>query len=194
MSDDPEFCRSLYFDRTFNTMAVRLLPGQFHATSGDTMLVTVLGSCVAVCLRDPLLNIGGMNHFMLPAPGPDSGNSALSARYGDHAISILVEHIVRLGGRPSQLEAKVFGGGRVIDAMTDVGQNNVNFAREQLRRLGIQVTAEDVGDVHPRKVYFSPATGRVHVRRLRSDALGQAGTVPQTLEDLLLLLQKPLDR
>lgn len=164
------FTESTYFDRTFNRLAVKLLPGEYHATDADTMIVTLLGSCVSVCLRDRLTGIGGMNHFMLPTA---ADAAPPSARYGSHAMEFLLEHVARLGARLPHLEAKVFGAGRVMDGMTDVGSRNADFALRFLEHRGIPVAALDVGDVHPRKIYFSPRCGRVFVRRIRPAAPGE---------------------
>lgn len=161
-----DFVCSTYFDRSFNRQAVKILPGEYYATAADTMIVTVLGSCVSVCLRDRLAGIGGMNHFMLPGHGAQSP----SARYGVKAMEVLLEHLKHLGADHSRLEAKVFGAGRVVQGMGDVGSHNADFALEYLGSRGIPVSALDVGDVHPRKVYFSPRTGRVLVRRIRGCA------------------------
>lgn len=169
MEDGRAFARDSYFDRIFNTAAIKLLPGEYHATTDDTLLVTTLGSCVAVCLRDRINGIGGMNHFMLPeGERPDRDGEPGSARYGSHAMTLLLEHILRLGGRRPYLEAKIFGAGRVIRAMTDVGRRNADFARAFLERQGIPITAVDVGDSYPRKIYYAPTTGKVFVRRLRT--------------------------
>ncbi|BDV43641.1 putative chemoreceptor glutamine deamidase CheD 1 [Geotalea uraniireducens] len=158
-----------YFDRIFNTAAIKILPGEYHATAADTLLVTTLGSCVSVCIRDRINGIGGMNHFMLPEgeQPPREGQAGL-ARYGSHAMKMLIEQVLRLGGRRPYLEAKIFGAGKVIRDMTDVGRRNADFALAFLERQGIRVAAIDVGDSYPRKIYYTPATGKVFVRRLRT--------------------------
>lgn len=166
MHNGPYFAKTSYFDRTFNQQAVKILPGEYHATDSDTMIVTVLGSCVSVCIRDRINGIGGMNHYMLPG---DSATAAPpSPRYGTRAMELLIDHLVHLGGRLPHLEAKVFGAGRVINGVTDVGERNAAFALRYLEERAIPVTAVDVGDIYPRKVYFAPATGRAFVRQIRS--------------------------
>ncbi|CAK0779031.1 putative chemoreceptor glutamine deamidase CheD [Gammaproteobacteria bacterium] len=160
---------NLYLDRQFNCQAAKILPGEYYVTSRDMVLVTVLGSCIAACIRDPVLCIGGMNHFMLPESGgdPDSVLS-LSARYGAYAMELLINHLLKMGASRSRLEAKVFGAGRVLAGVTDVGARNTAFVLQYLDRERIRLLASDLGGVYPRKVYFFPDTGRVLVRELRT--------------------------
>jgi chemotaxis protein CheD len=154
------------YDRHVHAMAAKVLPGEYLVTDRDVALVTLLGSCVSACLRDPLTKIGGMNHFMLPEDS--NGVVSASARYGSYAMEKLVNEILKLGGARARLEAKVFGGGNVLRGFTTrpVGERNVEFVREYLERERIPTLAEDLLDVHPRKVWFFPATGRVLVRSL----------------------------
>ncbi len=163
------FSTSSYYDRIFGAKAVKILPGQYHATDDDTIITTVLGSCVSVCLYDTVNGVGGMNHYMLPgdkgAPGK-SGNG--SARYGTNAMRLLIEHVIQLGAVRACLEAKVFGAGRVMDGMSDVGRQNADFAMCYLNHQKIRIAAVDVGDNCPRKIYFSPATGQVFVKRIQN--------------------------
>jgi chemotaxis protein CheD len=156
-----------YFDRAFDTEAVKILPGEYFVTTGDLVLVTVLGSCVAACVRDPERRIGGINHFMLPATSEHDPLSA-SARYGVYAMEILVNHLLKIGAQRSGLEAKVFGGGRVMAALSQsqVGDRNAEFVLDYLKTERIPVVARDLLDIYPRKVYFFPSTGRVLVKKL----------------------------
>ena len=156
-----------YFDPTFNSEAVKVLPGEYIVTTTNMLLVTVLGSCVSACIRDREKGIGGLNHFMLADSAEQAPNSA-SARYGTYAMEILINHLLKLGARRGSLEAKVFGGGRVMAALSssNVGERNCSFVLDFLKTEGIFVSAQDLLDVHPRKVYFFPATGRVLVKKL----------------------------
>jgi chemotaxis protein CheD len=156
-----------YFDRTFGAEAVKVLPGEYFVTTTDMVLVTVLGSCVSACIRDREKGIGGMNHFML-AESVDRGALSASARYGNYAMEILVNHLMKLGARRQNLEAKVFGGGRVMASLESsmVGERNSTFVLEYLKTEGIALAAKDLLDVTPRKVYFFPASGRVLVKKL----------------------------
>ena len=156
-----------YFDRKFESEAVKVLPGEYFVTSTNVLMVTVLGSCVSACIRDRDKGIGGMNHFMLADSG-DAGALSSSARYGTYAMEILINHLLKLGARRTSLEAKVFGGGRVMEKLTSsmVGERNAKFVKDFLKTEGIAVAAEDLLDVYPRKVYFFPQNGRVLVRKL----------------------------
>ena len=166
------FSTSSYYDRIFAAKAVKILPEQYHATNDTTVITTVLGSCVSVCLFDTTNGVGGMNHYMLPG---DSGVSCSpetgSARYGTHAMKLLVEHVIELGATHANLEAKVFGAGRVMDGMSDIGRQNADFALRYLKERRIRITAVDVGDTCPRKIYFYPATGQAFVKRIQGQTL-----------------------
>lgn len=168
---DEHVATNFYFDRNFDSEAVKLLPGEYFVTNKDMMLVTVLGSCVAACIRDNRSGIGGMNHFMLPDAGGDSNNPLnASARYGTYAMEILINQLLKLGAQRSNLEAKVFGGGNVIENMTitNIGQRNADFVLNFLKMEKIKVVAQDLVDIFPRKVYFFPKSSRVMVKKLRN--------------------------
>lgn len=156
-----------YFDRKFAAEAVKVLPGEYFVTATNVLMVTVLGSCVSACIRDREKGIGGMNHFMLADSGETSAVSS-SARYGTYAMEILINHLLKLGARKSNLEAKVFGGGRVMALLSSsqVGERNSKFVIDFLNTEGIAVTAQDLLDVYPRKVYFFPHNGKVLVKKL----------------------------
>jgi len=159
--------RNRYFDRNFDSEAVKVLPGEYFVTTTDIVLVTVLGSCVSACIRDREKGIGGMNHFML-AQSADHDVISASARYGTYAMEILVNHLIKLGAKRQNLEAKVFGGGRVLASLSgsNVGERNSKFVIEYLNTEGIRLLAQDLLDIYPRKVYFFPNTGRVLVKKL----------------------------
>lgn len=162
---------NLYYDRQFGTAAAKLLPGEYYVTQQEMVLVTVLGSCVAACIRDRQAGVGGMNHFMLPDSGSQrSTPTSESARYGAFAMEVLVNELLKLGARRGNLEAKVFGGGAVMSGLTqaNVGERNAAFVVDYLRTEQIPLAARDLLDIYPRKVYFFPRTGRVVVRKLRS--------------------------
>lgn len=147
-----------------------MLPGEYYLTEKDMLIVTVLGSCVAACIRDSGNGIGGMNHFMLPDGGTDENNpTSTSARYGSYAMEVLINQIVKRGGRRAHLEAKVFGGGNVLKGMTvaNVGERNAEFVLRFLATERIHVAAQDLVDIYPRKVYYFPHTGKVMVKKLR---------------------------
>ncbi len=156
-----------YFDKHFNRPAMKIQPGEFYATVEDEVIVTVLGSCVSACLLDPVGLVGGMNHFMLPEDRSREVKDAFfSARYGVAAMELLINELLRLGARKDRLVAKVFGGGRVMKGMSDVGARNTEFVRTFLSQEGIPIWSEDLGDNYARKVYFFPHTGQVLMRRI----------------------------
>jgi chemotaxis protein CheD len=151
----------------------KLLPGDFYVTRNDEVLDTVLGSCVSACIRNPRTGIGGMNHFMLPRPSGHENDTwgsvaGRATRYGSASMEQLINRILSVGGNRGELEVKIFGGGKVLSSLMDVGEHNVLFVREFLRSEGLNVTSEDVGENCPRHVQYFPTTGRVRVRHLTS--------------------------
>jgi chemotaxis protein CheD len=171
MSSSNSFQPNRYYDRHFECDAVKILPGEYYATTDDTLIVTVLGSCVSVCLRDPVLNIGGMNHFLLPTDDSTTISSVSeSARYGVYAMELLINQMFKLGADKRRLEAKIFGGGNVLRGLTlsNVGQRNAEFVVDYLKSESIPIIASDLLDEYPRKVYFFPETGKVLVRKIKS--------------------------
>jgi chemotaxis protein CheD len=160
---------NLYFDNHFNRPGVKLLPNEFYTTREDMVLVTVLGSCVAACIHDRTAGIGGMNHFMLPDDGEPAQGASESMRYGAYAMEVLINELIKMGGRRERFEAKVFGGGAVLAGMTtiNIGDRNAEFVRRYLALEKIRIAAEDLQGAHPRKVAFMPATGQVMVKKLR---------------------------
>ena len=159
-----------YFDRYFDIEAAKILPGEYYVTGRDMMLVTVLGSCGAACIRDPTCGIGGMNHFMLPESSDKSDLLSASMRYGGYAMEVLINQLVKLGANRNRLEAKVFGGGAVLRGFTtvNVGERNSEFVMDYLDIERIKVVSQDLMGIYPRKVYFFPASGRAMVRKLKT--------------------------
>lgn len=164
-----QFAANVYYDRTFDCDAAKILPGEYYFTHKDMMIVTVLGSCVSACIRDRVTGIGGMNHFMLPDSGDGDSPISASMRYGTYAMEILINDLLKAGARRENLEAKVFGGGNVLRGFVaiNVGERNAQFVRDYLKAENIRVVAEDLNDIWPRKVYFFPRTGKVLVKKLK---------------------------
>lgn len=156
-----------YRDAKFATDAAKILPADYYVTDRDIALVTVLGSCVAACVRDPLAKIGGLNHFMLP-DGSSSDTDSAPARYGSFAMELLINALLKRGAKRERLEAKVFGGANVLKSFTtnQVGSRNAEFVTRYLEAEHIRVLADDLGGIHPRKVWFFPMQGRVVVQKL----------------------------
>ncbi|MEM6465076.1 MAG: chemoreceptor glutamine deamidase CheD [Pseudomonadota bacterium] len=157
-----------YFEAKIGAYASSVFPGNYLviSTPGEAV-TTLLGSCVAACVRDTRTGIGGLNHFLLPEE--DSGNkSGFSSRYGVYAMELLINEILKRGGTRESLEAKAFGGSRVIEtsAQSSVGNRNVSFVKEYLDSEGIALSASDLGGGRARRVFFFPDSGRVVVQRL----------------------------
>ena len=170
-----------YWDPIFEVQLVRILPGQFYVTRNDEALVTVLGSCISACIRDKSCGLGGMNHFMLPQRMQSGGDQRTgspwdaAARYGNHAMELLINAIIKRGGERKNFEVKIFGGSKILASTRDIGALNIDFAREYLQIEGLPVFAEDLGGCHPRKIIYFPATGKAKVKHLSS--LGIAALV-----------------
>lgn len=171
----PEFSHiNHYWDKQKEHVVAKILPGEFYMTKDDVFIATTLGSCISACIWDNRVGIGGMNHFMLPltekeAHEVDWGKRGLASdatRYGNFAMEHLINLILKNGGRRVNLRAKIFGGGKVLKQMSDVGQKNINFALRYLEHENIKLEGSDIGSFYPRKVLFEPATGRAFVKRL----------------------------
>jgi chemotaxis protein CheD len=165
---EEQLATNIYHDRNFSCDAAKILPGEYYFTVQPMLLVTVLGSCVAACVRDKVSGIGGMNHFMLP-DGGETGPNSESMRYGAYAMDTLIGQLLRAGARRENLEAKVFGGGNVLRSFTtmNVGERNAEFVQQYLREQHIPIIAHDLNDLYPRKVYYFPQTGQVLVKKLK---------------------------
>ena len=157
-----------YFDPTTKLWTIKILPGECYVCEPAEMVVTTLGSCVSACIRDRVLGIGGMNHFMLAESeqGEWAGDIA-STRFGNFAMEYLINEILKRGGRRENLEAKIFGGASMNTGGEKVGSANIDFAMAYLKTEKIKILAEDVGGEDARKVYFKPDNGTVQVKRLR---------------------------
>lgn len=159
-----------YWDRQREIVVAKILPGEFYVTKQNESISTVLGSCISACIYDAKMGVGGMNHFMLPikAGHADDFTDALSCRYGNWAMEFLINEVLKNGGSKQNLRVKLFGGGKIISSMTDVGEGNIRFASQYLKQEGLVIESHDVGGPWPRKVLFNPTTGKAHVKKLRS--------------------------
>ncbi|RPH46727.1 MAG: chemoreceptor glutamine deamidase CheD [Burkholderiales bacterium] len=163
---------TFYYDASFKTDAVKILPGEYYVHDGDDLLLmTVLGSCVAACLVDRSARLGGMNHFMLP----DGGTAG---RYGAYAMELLINEMMKRGARRERLEAKVFGGGQVMRNFStmNVGEQNVKFIEQFLAAERIQIVSRDVLDIHPRKVCLFPGSARALCKKLATTQVDAIAT------------------
>jgi chemotaxis protein CheD len=156
-----------FFDAASSAWMVKVFPGEFYVTrEEDVVLLTVLGSCVSACIRDPIAGIGGMNHFMLPQHKSGAwGGDLKSTRFGNFAMEKLINELTKAGCARERMEIKVFGGGNVTESSNAVGSDNAEFVLQYLRAEGLRCAAQDLGGTLPRRIHYYPATGRV-VRRL----------------------------
>jgi chemotaxis protein CheD len=172
MSDDPR-AKMLIQERE-EKLRVNLMPGEYYATNQPVRIHTLLGSCVAACLYDPVNRIIGMNHFLLgnrryarnlPVCLSEAG------RYGINAMELLINDMLKLGAAKKNLRAKAFGGGSIYknlevkDNFICVGNVNILFIREFLTIEGIPLIAEDLGGDKARIIHFLSGDYSVHVRR-----------------------------
>lgn len=155
-----------------------------HAVSGEpnTAIVTVLGSCISVCLVDPVRRIGGMNHFLLGAPSTGAQAQASDLqRYGVHAMELLINALMARGCQRPDIRAHLYGGATMIARLGDIGARNIDFARRFLQTEGFLIRHEDVGGSHARRVEFHPFEGRSRCLKVREPVVVQA---PQPLRGL----------
>lgn len=162
-----------YWDAKLGCVTAKILPGQFYVCAGNEVIATVLGSCVSACVRDTHIGVGGMNHFMLPTGVGSEADAGIhqfdeAARYGSFAMELLINAILKNGGKRRNLEVKVVGGGKVLPNLSDVGSSNITFVRRYLNTEGLPIVAEDLGDICPRKVLYYPQSGKLMVKKLRS--------------------------
>lgn len=158
-------------DRLLNKTSIWLAQGEFKISSSATeVLTTVLGSCIAVCICDPDIGCGGMNHFLLPeSPRPIDGLPSLELRYGSYSIERLINAILARGGRRDRLQIKVFGGGNIMGT-SNIGHGNADFVEDYMRKEGFNIAAKDLRGTLARKVHYFPTTGLVLVSHPRGIA------------------------
>jgi chemotaxis protein CheD len=139
---------------------VHIIQGEYHVTDDpNVVLTTILGSCVAACIRDPLAHVGGMNHFLLP--GKDNSSASHEAeRYGVHLMELLLNGLLKRGARRERLEAKLFGGASTMEGLSNVGEANASFAERFLRNEGIKVVGGSLRGDRGRRIQYWPVSGR----------------------------------
>lgn len=169
-------CPEYRWDADINAETIILQPGDFYVTEKDEIISTTLGSCVAACVRDRELGMGGMNHFMLPALYLSNNSDwefttvNTAARYGAYAMERLINTILQKGGKRNNLEFKFFGGGNMLNSSTNVGENNVRFVKEYMETEGYGLAAQCLGRPYPIKLHYFSATGVAKVKKLASAA------------------------
>jgi chemotaxis protein CheD len=138
---------------------INIVQGEFKVSEDpQTVLTTLLGSCVAACIRDPVAGVGGMNHFLLP--GAEVGSQKESERLGVHLMELLLNGLMRQGAQRDRLEAKLFGGARMMSGLSDIGRKNAEFAQRFLAYEGIKIISGDTGGQQGRRIQFWPVNGR----------------------------------
>lgn len=160
-----------FWDAHFRNDAVKVLPGEFFVHDEDILVMTTLGSCIAACLWDREKKIGGMNHFLLP-DSADAGSDP--ARFGVHAMEMLINALMKLGADRRRLEGKLFGGGNVLGSVAQrptVGERNSTFARAFLAKEHIPLVAERLQSDCGTEVRFWAHTGRVFIRDISTSLL-----------------------
>jgi chemotaxis protein CheD len=151
--------------KDFERLAMNINPGGW-AVETERPISTLLGSCVAVCLYDPKLLLGGMNHFLLPSKKVGGSDDTDVVLAGDYAMEVLVNAMLAKGAHKNRLVAKAFGGGNIVSSIRmAIGDRNAEFATEWLAREGIPLTASDFGGPWSRKVLCVPVTGEAFCRR-----------------------------
>ena len=139
---------------------IPIVQGEFAVSDIEgTVITTVLGSCVAACIYDPVVKIGGMNHFLLPG-NPDKGGSDQSQRYGVFLMEKLLNGLFEKGASRRRLEVKLFGGAQVLDARTDTGRKNAEFATAFIRNEGLNIVSTSLGGGQGRRIEFEPYCGK----------------------------------
>ncbi|VTZ50443.1 putative chemoreceptor glutamine deamidase CheD [Methylocella tundrae] len=141
---------------------VHIIQGEYNVSDDPcVVLTTLLGSCVAACLRDPVAGVGGMNHFLLPGQEADEGVRRRDGEtYGVHLMELLVNGLLRRGARRDRIEGKLFGGARTMDGLADVGARNASFAERFLKYEGIRLAGGSLRGDQGRRIQFWPVSGR----------------------------------
>lgn len=151
---------------------INIIQGDHYVDNDPTtVLTTILGSCIATCLWDPIAKVGGMNHFLLPGKNLDTYKVSQPnlQRYGINLMELLLNDLFRHGAIKPRLKAKIFGGAAIVKGLTDVGSMNSTFAESFLREEGIELVSKSVGGTFGRKIQFWPVGGRARQAFMASD-------------------------
>ncbi|HEX2019715.1 MAG TPA: chemotaxis protein CheD [Aurantimonas sp.] len=168
---------------------VHVMQGEAKVETGrDTVLTTLLGSCVAACIRDPEAGVGGMNHFLLPGSSDFEGGRAES--FGHYLMELLINGLMQRGARRGHLEAKLFGGARTVGGLSDVGAKNAAFAERFLRMEKITYLGGSLGGHSGRRIEYWPESGRARQIFFEKAAMPSIPVAPvpkpQTIGDVEL--------
>lgn len=171
------------YDPKCRMKEITIFPGEYYATGGTELIVTVLGSCISVALTDPVNGICGMNHFMLPDDAADK-HIFISQRgkRGIYAMELLIHEMIKLGSEKEFLRAKVFGGGSVLQSSCEypvVPRENIQCIFEYLENENIPLAALDVGGLQARKLYFFTESNTVFVKRIETPAVNNITAIEE---------------
>lgn len=158
------------YDSKKDLYVTNIFSGEYYVTEGPKeMICTILGSCVAVCVHDPIAKVSGMNHFLLPG----NEEAPFSPKYGIFAMEYMINEVLKRGGLKKRLIVKIFGGAKIHNQTysLNIGERNIAFIREYLANEGLNIIASDIGGTHPRKIYFMGDTGKVMVNKIRQLAV-----------------------
>lgn len=159
-------------------LRIPVIQGEWRVSADPRVsLTTILGSCVAACMFDPVAGVGGMNHFLLPGEEGDA-RPADGERYGVHLMELLVNGLMQIGAQRGRLQAKLFGGARVVRGLSDIGGKNGAFAARYLAYEGVELVGQDLGGAQGRRLHFSPTTGRARVSYIARDSASQPPAPP----------------
>lgn len=164
-----------YWDKVKNAFCIKIMPGEYYYTSEKEYISTTLGSCVSACVWDEQHKVGGMNHFMLPLTDKKEGQVTWGSlptdatRYGNYAMEYLINELLKHGGEKEAFQIKLFGGGKVLEGIGDVGERNIQFVMDYVKTENLNLISHDLGDVYPRKVLFDPLTGRAWMKKIQDD-------------------------
>lgn len=164
-----------FFDGNKQKWFVRVSQGDYYITSdSEVVLHTVLGSCISACIRDPVLGVGGMNHFLLPnADNIDmsaGGAEALALRYGNYAMELLINGLLKRGAARDRLEIKLFGGGNVVKGITGIGHKNADFIEGYLAAESLKIASHHLRGFAARKVHYAPSSGKARMLLIADDS------------------------
>ena len=159
---------------------VTVMQGQALASASPTVVFgTVLGSCVATCLFDPVARVGGMNHFLLAEPPSSHDRATVDVHYGVYLMEMLINQMLAAGAAKSRLRAHLYGGANLRAGMAPIGTANAAFARGFLEREAIPLAREDLGGTMARRVDFRPASGQVRCRHVENRLAPETNPTPR---------------
>ena len=171
-----------YYDSQFGKNIVTIYPGEYFTSFGEEYISTVLGSCVSVALYDENLQVGGLNHFMLAYDGKgDRDKDEAAVRFGEYAMELLINDLLKKGASRQRLTAKVFGGSNVLGSGTSsklqVGENNIKFVFEYLKSEKIPVVSSNTGGDKPRKIFYDPKSSKIWLKHIKNSTMRNEETL-----------------